>query len=63
MSSREKARPRRRRQSSQAKPRPQKAQSASRGVKRVWLRTSDDGRPLYMQMGFGDSNYLQLRGE
>jgi ribosomal protein S18 acetylase RimI-like enzyme len=38
-------------------------EARSRGVRRVWLRTSDDGRPLYMSMGFADSNYLQLRAE
>jgi ribosomal protein S18 acetylase RimI-like enzyme len=37
-------------------------EAKSRGVKRIWLRTSDDGRPLYMSMGFGDSDYLELRG-
>jgi GNAT superfamily N-acetyltransferase len=30
------------------------------GVKRVWLRASDEGRPLYESMGFRPSNYLQL---
>ena len=30
------------------------------GVRRVWLRASDEGRPLYESMGFGPSNYLQL---
>jgi GNAT superfamily N-acetyltransferase len=30
------------------------------GVKRVWLRASDEGRPLYELMGFRPSNYLQL---
>ena len=39
------------------------AEARSRGVKRIWLRTSDEGRPLYMSLGFGDSNYLQLRNE
>ncbi len=30
------------------------------GVKRVWLRASAEGRPLYESMGFGPNNYLQL---
>jgi GNAT superfamily N-acetyltransferase len=30
------------------------------GVRRVWLRASDDGRPLYESMGFGPRNYLEL---
>ncbi len=30
------------------------------GVRRVWLRASDAGRPLYESMGFRTSNYVQL---
>ena len=30
------------------------------GVRRVWLRASADGRPLYESMGFGQGDYLQL---
>jgi GNAT superfamily N-acetyltransferase len=31
------------------------------GVRRIWLRASDEGRPLYESMGFATGNYLQLR--
>ena len=31
------------------------------GVRRIWLRASDDGRPLYESMGFRTGNYLELR--
>lgn len=30
------------------------------GVRRIWLRASDAGRPMYEEMGFSTSNYLQL---
>jgi ribosomal protein S18 acetylase RimI-like enzyme len=30
------------------------------GVRRIWLRASDDGRTLYESMGFGPRNYLEL---
>lgn len=33
------------------------------GVRRIWLRTSDDGRPLYEAMNFRTADYLELRPE
>jgi GNAT superfamily N-acetyltransferase len=37
------------------------ADARSLGLRRVYLRTSDDGRPLYVGMGFRDpGNYLSL---
>jgi GNAT superfamily N-acetyltransferase len=30
------------------------------GVRRIWLRSSDDGRPLYEELGFRAGNYLEL---
>jgi GNAT superfamily N-acetyltransferase len=39
------------------------AEARRRGVCRIWLRTSRAGEPLYRQMGFDDSNYLQLRND
>ena len=30
------------------------------GVSRIWLRASDEGRPLYESLGFRTGNYLEL---
>jgi GNAT superfamily N-acetyltransferase len=38
-------------------------EARSAGVRRIWLRASDEGRPLYEDMGFRTSNYLQLTPE
>jgi GNAT superfamily N-acetyltransferase len=33
------------------------------GVRRIWLRSSREGRPLYEELGFGASNYMELGPE
>lgn len=36
------------------------AEARSAGAGRIWLRASDEGRPLYEAMGFETGKYLQL---
>ena len=38
-------------------------EARSRGIKRIWLRASEEGRPLYLDLGFREANYLQLLDE
>jgi len=39
------------------------AEARAAGIRRVWLRASREGRPLYEAIGFGTSNYLELAPE
>ncbi len=39
------------------------AQARAAGVRRIWLRASPDGRPLYESMGFRTGDYMQLTPE
>ena len=36
------------------------AEARATGVSRIWLRASDEGRPLYEELGFGTGNYMEL---
>ena len=36
------------------------AETRRRGIRRIWLRASEEGRPLYADMGFGEANYMEL---
>ncbi|HEY5487025.1 MAG TPA: GNAT family N-acetyltransferase [Candidatus Limnocylindrales bacterium] len=38
-------------------------EARARGIGRIWLRASREGRPLYEAIGFGASNYLELAPE
>jgi len=35
-------------------------EATAAGVRRIWLRASEDGRSLYESLGFGPCNYLEL---
>jgi len=35
-------------------------EAQQKGVTRIWLRASADGRQLYTDMGFAPSNFLQF---
>jgi ribosomal protein S18 acetylase RimI-like enzyme len=35
-------------------------EARAKGVRRIWLRASDDGRPLYEAIGFRTGRYLEL---
>ena len=36
------------------------AEARAAGIRRIWLRASADGRPLYAELGFHEGNYLEL---